>query len=1072
MDVKEIFLLFVAAVYGYNIDTDFPLIYFHGDAYSTNSTYFGYTVYLYRESSKNASWLIVGAPRSNYITVPEHGIVYRCEIGADGCEKIKPKEIVNEEVYVEQLKMNVYIKKQHGWFGSAMAMDRSNGFLTVCAPRTILHIYNAFEKTYSDTMQGMCYSGNITSDGLSMENEDLDFHNFNSKFWYNPMRGFSIHYASTKPNEDKGENEVSRIIGNPMHELCGTVDIVRAKKRISIELPLNDELSQFGHSVESGCFFDRNQVLYVSGAPGWQYVGQVAILNPAMNSSIVAKLHGTDTGEYFGASLAVGDLNNDGLDDLLVGAPYWGQDNGKVCVYLGTLKGQFEAAIVLQGAAKDGRFGYAIASGDLDSDGFDDIIVGAPWEESGVIYIYNGGPDLKYNKLQASVRIQGTSLFRLNGLPIERFGFSTSKPIDIDGNGYLDIPVGAYKSGYAVILRSKPVIKTELSIRVIPNVLERDAKQFVIRICPRYDGYNMQSALVTKCKITVTVDEQFQRTKETFLELTSCNLTSVVCLETRVNISVTIDPCIDSCINFLLRYTDSTRYALQKSVRDFIEPITIFARHHFVYSNASSGSFCKFCAVERSDNKLNVTQILLPFNIGCGPDTVCNSNVSATARFHGVRDNDVWIIGSTDVSLEVNVKNHGEPSYLTTLEFAFPEGVILHSILSSCQEDTSKENLMVFCEAGNPLWKGEEKNITLDLDMKHLINGSLHGHELYFNVTIKTRSTNQGTVNLRKTLNLASEVSLSLNGSVFFTQSSLSNTTAYLFSRNSPFFFSSKAYEETYHLSTTNNNASNVSFQHTYQVYKLGATPIEDARLVVKIPTVINSSESLVHIYKPQLYVSGERFECFSKNILVDNQLVEVQKEQQSADHAAYKRDVDESSSELYDAENIRVSRTSNESLTTDVLYMNCSTSDVNCTIVVCDLNALKTLDDIGKLSVKLFLNVERLKDISDNSEVVLKFGTEATVEIIKPGARLPINGTRSTIEIVTMFYNSSKTEKLSLWIIIVSVSIGLLLLLVFVAILTMMGFFKRKNKEDLSNNKNTEEEPKEDTATSKSEDK
>ncbi|XP_053990457.1 integrin alpha-8-like isoform X2 [Hylaeus volcanicus] len=1019
MDVKEIFLLFVAAVYGYNIDTDFPLIYFHGDAYSTNSTYFGYTVYLYRESSKNASWLIVGAPRSNYITVPEHGIVYRCEIGADGCEKIKPKEIVNEEVYVEQLKMNVYIKKQHGWFGSAMAMDRSNGFLTVCAPRTILHIYNAFEKTYSDTMQGMCYSGNITSGGLSMENEDLDFHNFNSKFWYNPMRGFSIHYASTKPNEDKGENEVSRIIGNPMHELCGTVDIVRAKKRISIELPLNDELSQFGHSVESGCFFDRNQVLYVSGAPGWQYVGQVAILNPAMNSSIVAKLHGTDTGEYFGASLAVGDLNNDGLDDLLVGAPYWGQDNGKVCVYLGTLKGQFEAAIVLQGAAKDGRFGYAIASGDLDSDGFDDIIVGAPWEESGVIYIYNGGPDLKYNKLQASVRIQGTSLFRLNGLPIERFGFSTSKPIDIDGNGYLDIPVGAYKSGCAVILRSKPVIKTELSIRVTPNVLERDAKQFVIRICPRYDGYNMQSALVTKCKITVTVDEQFQRTKETFLELTSCNLTSVVCLETRVNIS--------------------------KSVRDFIEPITIFARHHFVYSNASSGSFCKFCAVERSDNKLNVTQILLPFNIGCGPDTVCNSNVSATARFHGVRDNDVWIIGSTDVSLEVNVKNHGEPSYLTTLEFAFPEGVILHSILSSCQEDTSKENLMVFCEAGNPLWKGEEKNITLDLDMKHLINGSLHGHELYFNVTIKTRSTNQGTVNLRKTLNLASEVSLSLNG---------------------------KAYEETYHLSTTNNNASNVSFQHTYQVYKLGATPIEDARLVVKIPTVINSSESLVHIYKPQLYVSGERFECFSKNILVDNQLVEVQKEQQSADHAAYKRDVDESSSELYDAENIQVPRTSNESLTTDVLYMNCSTSDVNCTIIVCDLNALKTLDDIGKLSVKLFLNVERLKDISDNSEVVLKFGTEATVEIIKPGVRLPINGTRSTIEIVTMFYNSSKTEKLSLWIIIVSVSIGLLLLLIFVAILTMMGFFKRKNKEDLSNNKNTEEEPKEDTATSKSEDK
>lgn len=40
-------------------------------------------------------------------------------------------------------------------------------------------------------------------------------------------------------------------------------------------------------------------------------------------------------GEFFGASLATGDLNNDGLDDLVVGAPLWGNDNGKVYVYLG-----------------------------------------------------------------------------------------------------------------------------------------------------------------------------------------------------------------------------------------------------------------------------------------------------------------------------------------------------------------------------------------------------------------------------------------------------------------------------------------------------------------------------------------------------------------------------------------------------------------------------------------------------------------------------------------------------------------------------------------------------------------
>lgn len=50
----------------------------------------------------------------------------------------------------------------------------------------------------------------------------------------------------------------------------------------------------------------------------------------------MAKLHGTDIGEFFGASLAVGDLNNDGLDDLLIGAPYWGEDSGRVYIYFGT----------------------------------------------------------------------------------------------------------------------------------------------------------------------------------------------------------------------------------------------------------------------------------------------------------------------------------------------------------------------------------------------------------------------------------------------------------------------------------------------------------------------------------------------------------------------------------------------------------------------------------------------------------------------------------------------------------------------------------------------------------------
>ncbi|KAG8129663.1 hypothetical protein E2320_016349, partial [Naja naja] len=164
--------------------------------------------------------------------------------------------------------------------------------------------------------------------------------------------------------------------------------------------------SYLGYSVAVGEFSGDATEDFVAGVPkGNLTYGYVTVLNgsdirPLYNFS------GEQMAAYFGYAVAAMDINGDGLDDLLIGAPLFMektedgrvQEVGRVYIYLQKTYGmESSASAVLTGHQEFGRFGSAIASlGDLNQDGYNDVAIGVPFggtAKQGVVYVYNGQPN-------------------------------------------------------------------------------------------------------------------------------------------------------------------------------------------------------------------------------------------------------------------------------------------------------------------------------------------------------------------------------------------------------------------------------------------------------------------------------------------------------------------------------------------------------------------------------------------------------------------------------------------------------------------------------------------------------
>uniref|UniRef100_A0A4W5QZF1 Integrin subunit alpha 7 n=1 Tax=Hucho hucho TaxID=62062 RepID=A0A4W5QZF1_9TELE len=421
--------------------------------------------------------ILVGAPRDRGMGLMRRqrpGALYRCPITGDefDCERVD----IDGDVNLDRE------SKDNQWLGVTVKSQGIGGKVVTCA-----HLYELRQRVGlpSETRDpiGRCYvlSEDLTErddldggewkfcEGRPQGHEQFGFCQQGLSAAFTPDNNF-IMFGAPGTYNWKGTMRV-QLLNQTLLDL-GFYDDgpyeVADEKQLNAQLIPVPSHSYLGFSVDSANdIMSHGELTFVAGAPRANHTGAVVLLRKDNVYRLVPQhiLWGEELGSSFGYSVATADLNSDGWTDLIVGAPNYfdrkTEIGGAAYVFLNPFGNWEYAQPIRLNGTHDSMFGLTVNNvGDLDQDGYDDIAVGAPFDGDGKVFIYRGsssGIDTKPAQILDGVN-EG----------VKRFGYSISGGLDIDGNQYPDLAVGSL-SDKMVLYRSHPVIHVIRDVFIEPQ---------------------------------------------------------------------------------------------------------------------------------------------------------------------------------------------------------------------------------------------------------------------------------------------------------------------------------------------------------------------------------------------------------------------------------------------------------------------------------------------------------------------------------------------------------------------------------------------------------------------------